>query len=158
MMTVFIGGSRRITRLSKAIQSRLDNIIDKGFTVVTGDANGADKAVQKYFAGRHYKNVVVFCMGGTCRNNIGNWEMRNISPQTAKKDFNYYATKDLQMANEASCGFMIWDMKSKGTLNNIISACPKSPLFVISTKGRNLECQYYQENKISRYARNDSFA
>ena len=30
MMTIFIGGSRRITRLSKAIQSRLDNIIDKG--------------------------------------------------------------------------------------------------------------------------------
>ena len=26
----------------------------------------------------------------------------------------------------------------------LISACPKSPLFVISTKGRNLECQYYQ--------------
>ena len=121
MMIVFIGGSRRITRLSKAIQSRLDNIIDKGFTVVAGNANGVDKAVQKYFAGRHYKNVVIFCMGGTCRNNIGNWETRNISPQTAKKDFNYYATKDLQMANEASCGFMIWDMKSKGTLNNIIN-------------------------------------
>jgi adenine-specific DNA-methyltransferase len=60
MITVFIGGSRRITRLSKAIQSRLDNMIDKSFTVVTGDANGVDKAVQKYFAGRHYKNVVVF--------------------------------------------------------------------------------------------------
>ena len=33
MMTVFIGGSRRITRLSKAIQSRLDNIIDKGYKI-----------------------------------------------------------------------------------------------------------------------------
>ena len=31
MMIVFIGGSRRITRLSKAIQSRLDNIIDKNY-------------------------------------------------------------------------------------------------------------------------------
>ena len=38
----------------------------------------------------------------------------------------------------------------------LISACPKSPLFVISTEGRNLECQYYQRDKISRYARNDS--
>ena len=26
----------------------------------------------------------------------------------------------------------------------LISACPKSPLFVISTKWRNFECQYYQ--------------
>ena len=40
----------------------------------------------------------------------------------------------------------------------VISACPKSPFFVISTKGRNLECQYYQKDKISRYARNDSLA
>ncbi|MBA3017874.1 MAG: hypothetical protein KKH17_05020 [Proteobacteria bacterium] len=121
MTTVFIGGSRRITRLSQAIQSRLDNIIDKGFTVVVGDANGVDKSVQKYFASKHHKNVIVFCMGGACRNNIGNWETRNISPQRAKRDFNYYATKDIQMANEASCGFMIWDAKSKGTLNNIIN-------------------------------------
>jgi len=33
MMIVFIGGSRRITRLSKTIQSRLDNIIDKGYKI-----------------------------------------------------------------------------------------------------------------------------
>jgi len=38
----------------------------------------------------------------------------------------------------------------------LISACPKSSLFVISTEGRNRECQYYQRDKISRYARNDS--
>lgn len=121
MTTVFIGGSRRITRLSRAIQGRLDNIIDKGFTVVVGDANGVDKSVQKYLVSKHHKNVIVFCMGGACRNNIGNWETRNISPPTAKRDFNYYATKDIQMANEASCGFMIWDAKSKGTLNNAIN-------------------------------------
>jgi len=44
----------------------------------------------------------------------------------------------------------------KNIADEVISACPKSLLFVISTKGRNLECQYYQRDKISRYARNDS--
>jgi predicted Rossmann fold nucleotide-binding protein DprA/Smf involved in DNA uptake len=71
MTKVFIGGSRRLSKLNKDVKRRLDNIIEKGFTVVVGDANGVDKAVQQYLASKHHENVVVFCMAGQCRNNLG---------------------------------------------------------------------------------------
>jgi hypothetical protein len=121
MMTVFVGGSRRISRLNDTIKSRADNIIRQELRVLIGDANGTDKAMQQYFAAKGYKNVVVYCMGNRCRNNLGNWPTRQISAERNTKDFTYYATKDLEMAKEASCGFMIWDGKSKGTLNNILN-------------------------------------
>ena len=121
MNSVFVGGSRRITQLSPAVAGRLDNIIVRGLNVLIGDANGADKAVQKYLASKRYGSVVVFCMGANCRNNVGNWATRNVSSNTAKRGFEYYATKDLRMAEEASYGFMLWDGKSKGTLNNVIN-------------------------------------
>jgi hypothetical protein len=50
MTKVFIGGSRRLSQLNKDLKGRLDNIVERGFTVIVGDANGADKAVQRYLA------------------------------------------------------------------------------------------------------------
>ena len=121
MMTVFVGGSRRISRLNDTIKSRADNVIRQELRVLIGDANGSDKAMQQYFAAKGYKNVVVYCMGRHYRNNLGNWPTKYILAERDRKDFAYYATKDLEMAKEASCGFMIWDGKSKGTLNNILN-------------------------------------
>jgi len=95
--------------------------MNNNYTVLIGDANGADKSIQEYLAIKGFQNVIVFCMDGTYRNNIGNWETRHINANQKRHDFNYYATKDLAMAEEADYGFMIWDAKSKGTLNNIIN-------------------------------------
>ena len=121
MTTVFIGGSRRLARLNDTIRARADNIIRQQFTVIIGDANGADRAMQSYFATKGYRNVIVYCMGDCCRNNLGNWPTKQVSANRQKKDFAYYATKDEEMAQAASYGFMIWDGKSKGTLNNILN-------------------------------------
>jgi len=44
---VFIGGSRRIRRLEAEVRRRLDRIVEKGLPVIIGDANGADKAVER---------------------------------------------------------------------------------------------------------------
>jgi len=120
MTTVFIGGSREVSRLNAAIRERLDDLVDKGCQIFVGDANGADKAVQQYFADRDYRNVTVFCMGA-CRTNVGNWEVRRIKPDSSRKDFGYYAIKDIAMAREAKCGVMLWDGRSKGTLHNILN-------------------------------------
>jgi hypothetical protein len=121
MTTVFIGGSRRIARLNEAVKSHINNIIRQRMKVLIGDANGIDKAMQQYFADNAYDNVVVYCMEGNCRNNIGNWPVERIVANYNKRDFAYYATKDLEMARGASCGFMIWDGKSRGTLNNVLN-------------------------------------
>ena len=121
MTIVFIGGSRRLGKLAAPVKERIDKIINNGFTILIGDANGTDRCVQDYLASKHYRNVIVFCMEGVCRNNIGDWDTKGIEASGTGKDFNYYSTKDLQMAKEASYGFMIWDAKSNGTLNNIIN-------------------------------------
>ena len=118
MTKVFIGGSRRVSRLNADVRRRIDRILEQGFPVLVGDANGADKAVQKYLQGRGYDAVEVFCSGGECRNNLGKWPIRAVATRQARRDFDYYAAKDEQMAQEASVGLMIWDGKSAGTLAN----------------------------------------
>ena len=95
MMTVFVGGSRRISRLNDTIKSRADNVIRQELRVLIGDANGSDKAMQQYLAAKGYKNVVVYCMGRHYRNNLGNWPTKYILAERDRKDFAYYATKGL---------------------------------------------------------------
>lgn len=121
MTTVFIGGSRSLTHLNDTIRTRVDNIIRQQFAVVIGDANGADKIMQSYLAAKSYPHVIVYYMDERCRNNVGNWPTQSIGATCAKKDFAYYATKDEEMAQTASYGFMLWDGRSKGTLNNILN-------------------------------------
>jgi hypothetical protein len=120
MTTVFIGGSRRVPRLGAAVRARLDTIMAKGFRVIVGDANGADKAVQQYLSGKGYGHVEVFCSGTVCRNNLGHWHMRQIKTDPTDKGFRFYAAKDRVMAREADVGLMIWDGKSTGTLLNVL--------------------------------------
>jgi hypothetical protein len=118
---VFIAGSRRLSQLNSDVKRRIDNIVDKGFTVIVGDANGVDKAVQRYLNGRNYTHVEVFCMKGDCRNNVGGWPTRAITAaDTGRRDFAYYSTKDRAMAEEADYGLMLWDGRSRGTLTNIV--------------------------------------
>jgi hypothetical protein len=52
MVSVFVAGSRALSRLNPQLRERLDNIIRQNLTVLIGDANGADKAVQGYLAKR----------------------------------------------------------------------------------------------------------
>jgi hypothetical protein len=120
MKKVFIGGSRRLSRLDKDVKSRLDNIIEKRFTVVVGDANGADKAVQRYLASTGYQQVVVFCMSGECRNNVGHWPTREVGATPGARGFAYFSKKDRVMGEEADYGLMLWDGRSRGTLTSIL--------------------------------------
>ncbi len=116
---VFIGGSRKVSRLNPEVKNRIDRIIKNRLPVLIGDANGADKAVQHYLRSRNYDQVEVFCVEGSCRNNAGNWPLRAVRSTTEKKDYSFYEAKDIIMADEATAGFMIWDGKSLGTLMNI---------------------------------------
>jgi len=118
---VFLGGSRKIFKLNNPVKERLKNILDNHFTVLIGDANGADKAFQLYLKENDYKSVIVYCSGNICRNNIGNWNSVKIGNDTKNKNLDFYMLKDKEMAEQAEYGFMVWDGKSTGTLNNILN-------------------------------------
>lgn len=120
MNKVFIGGSRHISRLTVPVLGRLRTIMEKEFPVIVGDANGADKAVQQFFFSNGYQKVEVFCSGSVCRNNVGQWNTRNIDTTTHDKGRDFYTVKDRAMAVEATYGFMVWDEKSPGTLLNVL--------------------------------------
>lgn len=119
MTTVFLSGSRKISRLNNEIRSRIENILDQGFQVFVGDANGADKAMQAYLAERHYSNVSVFCAGNVCRNNVGSWQTRKVEVDKKLTGRAFYTQKDKAMAAEADFGFVLWDGKSEGSINNV---------------------------------------
>lgn len=119
MDKIFISGSRKISRLNKDIKKRLYKVVEKGFIILVGDANGIDKAVQRFMHERNYKNVFVYHSGDSPRNNIGNWNCNRITHSSMKKDFKFYVAKDLEMVQQAKYAFCIWDGKSKGTLHNI---------------------------------------
>jgi len=119
MSKVFVGGSRRISRLNVELRKRLEQIVEKQLAILVGDANGSDKAIQDFFRERHYRNVVVFCTEGHCRNNLGQWPVRAIKPPHDTRDFEYFTAKDAAMAREADYGLMLWDGTSAGTLVNV---------------------------------------
>jgi len=121
MTKIFIAGSRQLSRLTAEVKHRIDMMIEKGFTVLVGDANGADKAVQRYLADKGYRNVIVHCMADNCRNNVASWPTREIMAPKGARGFRYYATKDQAMVDEATYGLMLWDGESKGTLNSVIN-------------------------------------
>jgi hypothetical protein len=119
MTTVFLSGSRTISRLNGMIRDRIRNMVDQEFRIIVGDANGADKALQGYLAETRYGNVTVFCAGDTCRNNIGGWQVKQIQVDPKLKGRDFYTQKDKEMAAEADYGFVLWDGKSSGSINNI---------------------------------------
>jgi hypothetical protein len=121
MKKIFFGGSREIRHLNQSVKQRIDNIIAYNYRILIGDANGADKTIQSYLSEKDYKNVLIYCMGDTFRNNIGKWNTKNVHSNSNQKNFNYYSIKDQMMSDEADYGFMLWDAKSKGTLNNILN-------------------------------------
>lgn len=120
MTTVFLSGSRSINRINNKVRDRLKNIVNNKFLVVVGDANGADKVLQKYLREFNYENVIVYCSGQNFRNNIGEWTVHHVSVDPKLKRRKFYTEKDKEMADVADYGFVLWDGKSTGSINNVI--------------------------------------
>ena len=135
---VFIAGSRAISRLNDALRQRLDRIIAEGHSVLVGDANGADKIVQKHFADQQYGKVVVYCTGLKCRNNLGQWSVHPVAPPpNVHGGFDFYTAKDREMAADATHGLMLWDGESRGTftnINNLVRASKPVVVYLGPTK------------------------
>lgn len=137
MSTVFLSGSRKMSRLNEPVRTRLQNMIQKGLSIVVGDANGADKAMQSFLAEQKYASVIVFCSAGKCRNNVGDWPVQAIEVDPKLKGRAFYTVKDKAMAQVAEYGFILWDGESKGSLANaetLLDAGKKVALYHAPTK------------------------
>ena len=120
MIKVFISGSMRIKRLDKNVLDRINNIIEKHYCVIVGDADGVDSSVQEYLKQKGAESVLVYCTGNKPRNNLGNWKTNNVLTTSRPGTRAYYTAKDLKMAADCDYGLMVWDSKSTGTLSNAI--------------------------------------
>jgi hypothetical protein len=120
MTTVFLSGSRRISRLTDDITIRLDNMIEKELEIVTGDANGADKAMQSYLAIKGYRKVTIYYVGSAPRNNVGDWPVQHVEVDRKLKGREFYSQKDRTMSEVADFGLVVWDGRSSGSVQNML--------------------------------------
>ncbi len=120
MKKVFISGSMKIKNLDPLVLKRIDNIIEQGYIILVGDADGVDSSVQEYLKSHSYNNVFVYCTGSQPRNNIGSWEVKKVETTAQPGTRAYFTVKDIEMSVDCDYGLMIWDTKSTGTLSNVL--------------------------------------
>lgn len=120
-MKIFIAGAKAIASIDELPRQRIVSICQKGFEILVGDCTGIDSAVQKECLSLMYRNVVVYASNGYARNNLGQWPVKAIQVPPNVKGFDFYAKKDIAMADDADYGFMIWDGVSRGTLSNLVN-------------------------------------
>jgi len=118
-MKVFISGSISTKLLSKNAIAYMEEITERNRTILIGDAHGVDRAVQQYLFEQNYQNVIVYFSGEAIRNNIGNWQTKQIPNPENLTGRKRYQLKDKAMADDCDCGMMFWNFKSKGTQANI---------------------------------------
>ena len=120
-MKVFISGSKSISALSEEVKSLLDEHIALGTEFLIGDCYGVDATVQVYLDSKGYRNVTIYCIGETPRNNFVTGAKVRSCAEAAKgltgSAFQY--VKDIQMARDCDQALMVWDGKSNGTAENI---------------------------------------
>lgn len=134
---VFIAGSLNIKNLDPEVTKRIDNIIEQGFEVIVGDADGVDTSVQWHVFNHGGCRVTVFCSGPSPRNNVGDWPVESVNTTHSEGSRAFFTAKDLRMAEVADYGLMIWDAKSTGTLSNVMELLlrdKKSIVFVNKVK------------------------
>ncbi|WP_334021973.1 hypothetical protein [Burkholderia orbicola] len=120
-----------ISDLDPLVKVRIDNIIDRGFDVVIGDANGADTLIQRYLSSRGVTRATVFCSDEMPRNNIGNWPVERVATRYAQGARAFFTAKDIRMAEVADIGLMIWDTTSTGTLSNVLELLARKKTSVV---------------------------
>ncbi|QDL35838.1 hypothetical protein [Serratia liquefaciens] len=131
MTTIFVAGSINIKELDPLIIERLKKIVDKKFRVVVGDANGVDSSIQRALIALNCETTTVFSSSKKPRNNLGEWPVNVVKTEFRRGTREFYTAKDLQMAEKADCGLMVWDCKSPGTLNNVVELLLRNKYSVV---------------------------
>lgn len=120
MTTVFIAGSMNIKHLDRKVKERMANVVAQDYDVIVGDADGADAAIQEFLLESGATKATVYCSGSNPRNNVGHWHVHSVTTYHSPGSRAFFTAKDIEMAEAADYGLMIWDAKSTGTLSNVI--------------------------------------
>ena len=124
-MRVFVGGSKNLKVLPKAMTDKLVELMDQDAEIIVGDCRGTDELIQRHLKQRRYDLVTVYAVEGKERRNLGNWDVRAISLPRRKRCFgrynNYacYLGRDQAMALDADCAVMIWNRRILVRTKNI---------------------------------------
>ena len=148
MHKIFISGSMKIKKLHPEVINRVNNIINSGYQVLVGDADGVDHSIQQYLYSQNINTVSVYCSGDQPRNNVGSWETKMVFPTAPSGTRAFFTEKDIKMADDCDYGFMIWDTKSTGTLSNIIELLKRDKLSLVFV---NKECVFYKVKTIADF-------
>ena len=137
METVFVAGSIAISRLAPEVAKRIGALVDRDLAVIVGDADGADTAIQSCLKDHGATQVTVYCSGPVPRNNIGDWPVEQVFSSAPPGTRAFFTAKDVEMAQVADYGLMVWDSRSTGTLSNVLELLArdrKSVVFVNKSK------------------------
>ena len=134
--TVFISGSLSVTELSDFAKAHIRSVVTSRMNVLIGDAYGADKAVQQELYKKYdYHFVTVYASNGKARNNLGNHTVKAVNVPSGIYGRAYYEQKDIAMSRDCNFGFMLWDGKSNGTLNNIRRLIGMNKISIVCLNG-----------------------
>ena len=117
--TIFLGGSKIITRLDDRTKEDLIDYMNLGHNIVVGDCMGADFQMQKLFAENGYPFVTVYYSGDRPRFNLGNWKTKHVSSNKYLSDYERQKLKDNQMVLDSDFGYMLLQGQTKGTMANV---------------------------------------
>lgn len=135
--TVFVSGSLSVTELSDFAKAHIRSIVTNHMNVLIGDAYGADKLIQQELYNKYdYPFVTVYASNGKVRNNAG-YKVKTVAVPTYIYGREFYTYKDVAMSNDCDFGFMLWDGKSKGTLNNIERMLSMKKLSIICLSNKH---------------------
>ena len=124
-MKVFVGGSKALKALPKAMREKLGELCEQGADYLVGDCLGADALAQQFLTENGCTTVEIYAVEGKPRHNAGGWPVHCVDVPTRISriwmlgDENYLI-KDKAMACNADCGLFAWNGRSRGTLVDIL--------------------------------------
>ncbi len=149
-MKVFISGSRTIHKLDENIQNELNIYIEKGYSILVGDADGIDSLIQDYFKNKNYFNITVYYAYAKPRyiainsNEIDADSGEKMAFKLKKIDTGTQipalkqTKKDEAMTQDSELSLIIWDGESKGSKNNIDRAIKLNKNYKIYLNNKNI--------------------
>ena len=113
-LKVFISGDTGNKSLTKNEMDCIKQIIENGHTILIGDSFGLERKIQKLLIQLDCHSVTVYFSGKNVRNNLGNWQTKQIVNTENLTGKTRYRLKDKTMIDDCDSAMLFWDDKSDG--------------------------------------------